>query len=122
MQKLMQGWGQNDATIRHAAFKAEHELRKSKRPNYYSLLDVPTVATEGEIKRAYKIRALDVHPDKNATKSPEDIQKAESDFKLLSEGLEILGDSMKRQLYDEGYDKAAIDERVQAAQRAARRD
>eukprot|EP00040_Diaphanoeca_grandis_P032608 m.198119 g.198119 ORF g.198119 m.198119 type:complete len:602 (+) comp32680_c0_seq2:305-2110(+) len=122
MQKLMQGWGQNDATIRHAAFKADFELRKSKRPDYYALLQIPSVSTEGEIKRAYKDRALQVHPDKHAMKAKKEVEKAATEFKLLSEGLEILGDPMKRQLYDEGYDKAAIDERVQAAQRAARRD
>ena len=33
--------------------------------------------------------------------------------------LEILTDPFKRQLYDEGYDAKAIEERVAAAQRAA---
>ena len=37
----------------------------------------------------------------------------------LGEALEILGDEMRRKLYNEGYDKAAIEERVQAAARAA---
>ena len=35
------------------------------------------------------------------------------------EGLEVLTDDFQRKLYDEGYDKAAIAERVQAAARAA---
>ena len=43
----------------------------------------------------------------------------EAKFKLLGEALEILGDEMRRKLYNEGYDKAAIEERVQAAARAA---
>ena len=37
-----------------------------------------------------------------------------------TEALEILCDEMSRKLYNEGYDKAAIEERVQAASRAAR--
>ena len=40
--------------------------------------------------------------------------------KDLGDMLEILTDPFKRQLYDEGYDKKAIEERVEAAQRAAR--
>lgn len=35
------------------------------------------------------------------------------------QALEVLTDPFKRQLYDEGYDKEAIEERVAAAQRAA---
>ena len=33
----------------------------------------------------------------------------------------MLDDDFKRKLYNEGYDKAAIEERVQAADRAAKR-
>ena len=58
------------------------------------------------------------HPDKH-TESAEATAKAEAHFKLLGEALEILGDEMSRKLYNEGYDKAAIEERVQAANRAA---
>ena len=31
----------------------------------------------------------------------------------------MLGDSMKRDLYDEGFDREAIDERIQRAHKAA---
>ena len=71
-----------------------------------------------EIKSAYKQRALEYHPDKH-TESEEARRAAEEKFKLLGEALEILGDEFQRKLYDEGYDKAAIAERVQAANRAA---
>jgi hypothetical protein len=37
----------------------------------------------------------------------------------LGEALEIMEDTMKRGLYDEGYDKEAIVERAEAARRAA---
>ena len=69
-------------------------------------------------KAAYKQRALEWHPDKH-TESEERRQAAEDKFKLLGEALEILGDEFQRKLYNEGYDKEAIAERVQAANRAA---
>ena len=68
---------------------------------------------------AYKRLALDWHPDKN-NETAEAQAAAEAKFKLLGEALEILTDDFMRKLYDEGYDKAAIEERVQAANRAAR--
>jgi hypothetical protein len=43
-------------------------------------------------------------------------------FKLLGEALEMLSDDFKRKLWDEGYDKEAVDERVRAAERAAREE
>ena len=71
-----------------------------------------------EIKAAYKQRALEWHPDKH-THSEEARLAAEAHFKLLGEALEILGDEFQRKLYNEGYDKEAIVERVNAANRAA---
>jgi tetratricopeptide (TPR) repeat protein len=53
METLTQGWGANDATVRHARERAEFELRKSKRPDYYALLQCRHVASENEIKAAY---------------------------------------------------------------------
>lgn len=32
-------------------------------------------------------------------------EEAEARFKLIGEALEILGDTQKRKLYDDGYDK-----------------
>eukprot|EP00037_Helgoeca_nana_P003067 m.37854 g.37854 ORF g.37854 m.37854 type:complete len:625 (-) comp13232_c0_seq2:147-2021(-) len=120
MATLMQGWGQSDSTVRHAHQQAEFEMRKSKRPDYYALMGCKRVASEREIKAAYRSRALEQHPDKHTNNGAAELAKAEADFKMLGEALEILTDTMKRQLYDEGYDKAAIDERVAAAHRAAR--
>ncbi len=59
-----------------------------------------------------------MHPDKH-TASEAARQVAEAKFKALGEALEILTDDFQRKLYNEGYDKEAIAERVQAANRAA---
>ena len=103
MKGLMDRWGQNDTTIRHAYHKAEFELRKSKRVDYYQLLGCRKLSSEGEIKQAYKAKAMECHPDKHAGEPPALIKQMEEKFKLLGEALEILTTPMKRQLYDEGY-------------------
>jgi len=117
MQALSHTFG-NDAQVSHALQRASFEVRKERRPDYYALLQVPSIASAMEIKHAYKQRALEWHPDKHA-QSEEAKLKAEEQFKLLGEALEILGDDFTRKLYNEGYDKEAIAERVQAANRAA---
>ncbi|MFY7843286.1 MAG: molecular chaperone DnaJ [Rhabdochlamydiaceae bacterium] len=64
--------------------------------DYYSILEVNRSATQEEIKKAYRKKAIKYHPDKN----PGDSQ-AEAKFKELSEAYEVLGDEKKRSLYDQ---------------------
>lgn len=109
---------QNDTQVTHAQQRASFEVRRVKRPDYYALLQVPSIASAVEIKQAYKQRALEWHPDKHE-QTAEARKVAEERFKLLGEALEILTDDIQRKLYNEGYDREAIQERVQAANRAA---
>lgn len=67
----------------------------------YSTLGVSRSATADEIKRAYRTRARELHPDVN--KSPD----AQKRFSQLQEAHEILSDSKRRALYDQyGYEAA----------------
>jgi tetratricopeptide (TPR) repeat protein len=128
IEPLMQQWGSSDSRIRAAYEKAVFEVKKLERTDYYKLFGLPTVCSEMEIKKQYKVKALELHPDKwrigegMGECTLEEAKWAEEQFKLLGEGLEILTDGFKRQLYDEGYDKKSIEERVAAAQRAAHRE
>jgi molecular chaperone DnaJ len=63
--------------------------------DYYDILEVSHSATAEEIKKAYRKKALQFHPDKN----PGDAQ-AEKRFKDVSEAYEVLSDDKKRQIYD----------------------
>jgi DnaJ family protein C protein 7 len=118
---LMRQWGANDDRIRKAYEKADFEVRKHKRPDFYKMLGLSPVASEREIKKAYRQTALQMHPDRfvGDEYSTKEREQAKKDFQLLGAGLEILTDDFKRQLYDEGYDLKSIHERVEAAQRAA---
>ena len=110
----------SDPLAEHALERATFEARKAKRPDYYAAVGVKRVATEAEIKAAYKRRALECHPDKVPPGADADTRaKATVTFKALGEALEVLGDEQKRRFYDEGYDKAAIEARIEAANRAA---
>jgi curved DNA-binding protein CbpA len=63
--------------------------------NYYFILSVTTYASDAQIKRAYRQLALQFHPDKNP--SPE----AESIFKEINEAYEVLGDPLRKAVYDQ---------------------
>ena len=88
---------------------------------YYTLLGIAKSASADELKKAYRKKAMEFHPDRlPPDASPEKRAEAEAAFKLIGEALDILSDPLKKSLYDEGYDKAAIEERAAAAARAAR--
>jgi DnaJ-class molecular chaperone len=63
--------------------------------DYYAILGISRLATDDEIKRAYKQQALKHHPDKNR----DDID-AEKKFTDISEAYEMLSDPTKRSFYD----------------------
>lgn len=71
--------------------------------DYYEILGISKGATEAEIKKAYRKKAVQYHPDKN----PGD-KEAEEKFKEAAEAYEILSDADKKARYDQ-YGHAAFD-------------
>jgi DnaJ-class molecular chaperone len=64
--------------------------------DYYASLGVNKNATEADIKKAYKKKAMEYHPDKNQWD-----KKAEAKFKEINEAYQTLWDSSKRKSYDQ---------------------
>ena len=59
--------------------------------SFYNILGVNESATQEEIKKAYKKKAVEHHPDKGGN---------EEEFKKISEAYDTLGDENKRRNYD----------------------
>lgn len=68
----------------------------AEKRDYYEVLGVSKDATADEIKKAYRKKAIQYHPDKN----PGD-KEAEEKFKEAAEAYDVLSDSEKRAKYDQ---------------------
>ncbi|NDW10343.1 molecular chaperone DnaJ [Dysgonomonas sp. 520] len=71
-------------------------MTNTEKRDYYEILEVPKNATAEEIKKAYKKKAIQYHPDKN----PDD-PTAEEKFKEAAEAYDVLSDEQKRARYDQ---------------------
>jgi len=63
--------------------------------DYYAVLGVAKDASEAEIKKAFRARARETHPDVN------DAPDAEEQFKTINEAYDVLSDPQKRQMFDQ---------------------
>lgn len=90
--------------IKNLLKDAKLQLKKSKRKDYYKILGVPKSATEDEIKKAYRKRALVHHPDRHANATEAEKKEQEKKFKEVGEAYTVLSDANKKSRYDNGCD------------------
>ncbi|KAG2138839.1 DnaJ domain-containing protein [Suillus cothurnatus] len=75
----------------------------------YDVLAIPITASTDDVRKAYKQKALETHPDKlEPTVTEQERRAAEGRFRNVCEAFEVLSDPVKRKAYDA---------RVQLAQR-----
>ncbi|KAK7590111.1 hypothetical protein V9T40_001724 [Parthenolecanium corni] len=81
---------------------AEYTLNKRRarmapeRRDFYKILGVSRAATTNQVKKAYRLLARELHPDKN-----KDDPNASEKFQDLGAAYEVLSDPDKRKKYDE---------------------
>ncbi|KAI9738326.1 MAG: hypothetical protein M1834_008824 [Cirrosporium novae-zelandiae] len=73
---------------------------RERKTCYYELLGVEKTATDDEIKKAYRRKALELHPDRNYG----DTENATTLFAEIQAAYEVLSDSQERAWYDSHRD------------------
>lgn len=77
--------------------------------DHYATLGLSSTATLSEIKKAFRQKAAQHHPDRN------DAVEAPARFRAVQEAYEILSDETKRQAYDDNRRRNLLDSPIDTA-------
>ena len=77
--------------------------------DHYAVLGIASDASAEEVKRAYRRKALQFHPDRNAA------AEAADRFRDVQEAYETLADASRRQAYDENRRRNLLEQPLETA-------
>lgn len=77
--------------------------------DYYAILGIASGASSEAIRAAYRKKALQLHPDRNAA------AEATDQFRDLQEAYETLSDTIRRHDYDENRRRNLLDKPLETA-------
>lgn len=67
----------------------------AEKRDYYEVLGVDRNSSNDDIKKAYRKKAIALHPDKQQGKTDEEKKIAEEEFKEVAEAYEVLSNPQK---------------------------
>lgn len=77
--------------------------------DYYFILGVPNNASLADIKKAYRVKAAEFHPDRN------DSELAPAKFHAVKEAYDVLADEDARRAYDENRRRNLLESPLETA-------
>lgn len=77
--------------------------------DYYYVLGVVSTASLADIKKAFRVKAAEFHPDRNAS------ELAPEKFHAVKEAYDTLSDSIARSAYDENRRRNLLDSPLETA-------
>lgn len=93
----------------------DNSTKTQKEQNYYQVLGVQSDATQEDIKKAYREKALEYHPETLAGESEQKLQECTNLFKKVSQAYEVLSDPFQREKYDK---KQRTNQQISSQQKA----
>ncbi|KIJ62020.1 hypothetical protein HYDPIDRAFT_95332 [Hydnomerulius pinastri MD-312] len=79
----------------------------------YDVLGIPKDATTDDVRKAYKTKALETHPDKlELTASDRERRAAEGKFRNVCDAFQVLSDPTKRKAYDDRIQRAQMNKKA----------
>ena len=69
--------------------------------DYYQILGIEKNSTPDQIKKAFRKKAMECHPDKHCNSPPDTQKLMETQFKTINEAYEVLQDERKRGIYNQ---------------------